>query len=82
MRSTSSATRAHSSTALRNLKLLAEHGQRQEVLDAGQVARLDPVFEPVTAKIAGAVRDVGDSAVILSCSPRGWRRLCRDKLGY
>ena len=32
---------------VRKMALLAEHGQRQEVLDPGQVARLDPAFEPV-----------------------------------
>ncbi len=47
---------------VRKMQLLAEHGQRQEVLDARQVAQLDPAFEPVQRKIAGAVRDVGDSS--------------------
>src|SRR5262245_7670607 len=47
---------------IRKMALLAEHGQRQEVLDSTQVARLDPVFEPVRDKIAGAVRDLGDSS--------------------
>src|SRR5262249_58404946 len=42
--------------------LLAEHGQKQEVLDGAALARLDPVFEPVRNKIAGAIRDVGDSS--------------------
>ena len=43
------------------MALLAEHGQRQEVLDPGALARLDPVFAPVQGKIAGAIRDLGDS---------------------
>src|SRR5690349_12075508 len=33
------------------IRLLAEHGQRQEVLDPAGVARLDPVFARVTHKI-------------------------------
>jgi D-amino-acid dehydrogenase len=47
---------------VRKMALLAEHGQKQEVLDPAQVARIDPVFEPVRHKIAGAIRDVGDSS--------------------
>src|SRR5919106_6133410 len=45
----------------RKMALLAEHGQKQEILDAAAVARLDPVFEPVRTKIAGAIRDLGHS---------------------
>ena len=37
-------------------------GVLQEVLDAESVARLEPVFEPVKHKIAGAVRDLTDSS--------------------
>ena len=48
--------------AVKRMALLAEHGQRQEVLDAAAVARLEPAFEPVRAKIAGAIRDLGDSS--------------------
>src|SRR3989442_1593077 len=44
------------------MALLAEHGQKQEILGASEVARLDPVFEPVRGKIAGAIRDLGDSS--------------------
>src|SRR5689334_3065480 len=47
---------------VRKMALLAEHGQKQEVLDAAALARLDPVFEPVQKKIAGAIRDLGDSS--------------------
>src|SRR5205809_4351498 len=46
----------------KKMALLAEHGQKQEILDANAVAKLDPVFEPVKGKIAGAIRDVGDSS--------------------
>jgi len=46
----------------KKMALLAEHGQKQEILGASEVARLDPVFEPVRGKIAGAIRDLGDSS--------------------
>src|SRR5262249_56952423 len=47
---------------VKKMTLLAEHGQKQEILDANEVAKLDPVFEPVKTKIAGAIRDLGDSS--------------------
>src|SRR6266536_5502633 len=47
---------------IKKMALLAEHGQKQEILDAGGLAKLDPVFEPVKHKIAGAIRDLGDSS--------------------
>jgi len=47
---------------VKKMALLAEHGQKQEILDAAAVARLEPAFEPVKAKIAGAIRDLGDSS--------------------
>jgi D-amino-acid dehydrogenase len=66
---------------VRKMALLAEHGQRQEVLDPGQVARLEPAFEPVRDRIAGAVRDVGDSSGDSRLFTESLARLCRDKLG-
>jgi D-amino-acid dehydrogenase len=47
---------------IKKMALLAEHGQRQEILDAAALARLEPAFEPVKHKIAGAIRDLGDSS--------------------
>ena len=47
---------------IKKMALLAEHGQKQEILDASALARLEPAFEPVKAKIAGAIRDLGDSS--------------------
>src|SRR5919198_3248751 len=32
---------------IKKMALLAEHGQKQEILDANGVARLEPAFEPV-----------------------------------
>jgi D-amino-acid dehydrogenase len=65
----------------RKMALLAEHGQRQEVLDATQVARLEPAFEPVRHKIAGAVHDLGDTSGNSRLFTERLAGLCRDKLG-
>ncbi|HEU4366761.1 MAG TPA: D-amino acid dehydrogenase [Methylomirabilota bacterium] len=66
---------------VKKMALLAEHGQKQEILDAGAVARLDPVFEPVRAKIAGAIRDLGDSSGDSRVFSEALARVCRDKHG-
>jgi D-amino-acid dehydrogenase len=66
---------------VRKMALLAEHGQRQEVLDAAQVARLDPAFEPVRHRIAGAVRDLGDSSGDCQLFTEKLARICHEKLG-
>jgi D-amino-acid dehydrogenase len=66
---------------VKRMALLAEHGQKQEVLDAGAVARLDPVFEPVKGKIAGAVRDVGDSSGDARIFTEALARVAGEKLG-
>ena len=66
---------------VRKMALLAEHGQRQEILDASQVARLDPAFEPVRDKIAGAVRDLGDSSGDSRLFTERLARICHEKLG-
>jgi D-amino-acid dehydrogenase len=65
----------------RKMALLANHGQRQEVLDPDQVARLDPVFRPVRHKIAGAVHDLGDSSGDSRLFTEQLARVCREKLG-
>ena len=66
---------------IRKMALLAEHGQKQEILDAGAVARLEPAFEPVKAKIAGAIRDVGDSSGDSRVFSEALARVCRDRHG-
>lgn len=66
---------------VRKMALLAEHGQKQETLDPAQVARLDPVFEPVKGKIAGAIRDLGDSSGDAHVFVENLARVCRDKFG-
>ncbi len=65
----------------KKMALLAEHGQKQEILDARGVAQLDPVFEPVQGKIAGAIRDVGDSSGDSRLFVENLARVCREKLG-
>jgi D-amino-acid dehydrogenase len=66
---------------VKKMKLLAEHGQKQEILDATAVARLDPVFEPVKTRIAGAIRDLGDSSGDSRLFTERLGALCRDRLG-
>jgi D-amino-acid dehydrogenase len=65
----------------RKMALLAEHGQRQEILDPAAVARLDPVFGPVRARIAGAIRDLGDSSGDSRVFSEGLARVAADKHG-
>jgi D-amino-acid dehydrogenase len=65
----------------RRMELLAEHGQRQEMLDADAVARVDPAFAPVRHKIAGAVRDLTDSSGDSRLFTEQLARVCREKLG-
>ena len=65
----------------KKMALLAERGQKQEILDARAVARLDPVFEPVQGKIAGAIRDVGDSSGDSRLFVENLARVCKEKLG-
>ena len=66
---------------VKKMALLAEHGQKQEILDANAVARLDPVFEPVKSRIAGAIRDLGDSSGDSRLFTEKLGALCRDRLG-
>jgi len=66
---------------IKKMALLAEHGQKQEILDASAVARLEPAFEPVKAKIAGAIRDLGDSSGDSRVFSEELARVSRDKHG-
>jgi D-amino-acid dehydrogenase len=63
------------------MALLAEHGQRQEVLDAAEVARREPAFAPVQQKIAGAVHDLGDTSGDSRLFTERLAALCREKFG-
>ena len=66
---------------IKKMALLAEHGQRQEILDANALARLEPAFEPVKTKIAGAIRDLGDSSGDSRVFSEELARIARDKYG-
>ena len=66
---------------VKRMALMAEHGQRQEVLDAAALARLDPAFEPVRGKIAGAIRDLGDSSGDSRAFVEALARRCEASLG-
>ncbi|HKC07755.1 MAG TPA: FAD-dependent oxidoreductase, partial [Methylomirabilota bacterium] len=66
---------------IKKMALLAEHGQKQEILDAAALARLDPVFEPVKGKLAGAIRDLGDSSGDSRVFSEELMRIAREKHG-
>jgi D-amino-acid dehydrogenase len=66
---------------IKKMALLAEHGQKQEILDPAGVARLEPAFGPVQGKIAGAIRDLGDSSGDSRLFTERLGALCRDRLG-
>lgn len=66
---------------VKKMSLLSEHGQKQEILDAHAVAKLEPAFEPVRHKIAGAVRDLTDSSGDARLFVETLARVCREKLG-
>ena len=66
---------------IQKMKLLADHGQKQEVLDAAGVAKVEPAFAPVTAKIAGAVRDLSDASGDSRLFSLALARVCREKFG-
>src|SRR5205814_9034969 len=54
---------------------------KQEMLGAGEVARLDPGYEPDQGKKAGAIRDVGDSSGDGRLFVENLARVCRESLG-
>jgi D-amino-acid dehydrogenase len=64
----------------RKMAFLAEHGQRQAVLDAAGVARVEPAFAPVQHKIAGAIHDLGDTSGDSRLFTERLAAICRDKL--
>ena len=66
---------------VKKMALLSEHGQKQEILDATAVAKIDPVFEPVKPRIAGAIRDLGDASGDSRLFTERLGALCRDRLG-
>ena len=49
-------------TGIKKMKLVQEHGQKQDVLDADGVAEAEPYLAPVKHKLAGAIYGVTDSS--------------------
>src|SRR5438046_2571233 len=47
---------------IKKMKLVQEHGQKQDVLDADGVAEAEPFLAPVKHKLAGAIYGVTDSS--------------------
>ncbi len=47
---------------IEKMKLVQEHGQRQDVLDADGVVEAEPLLAPVKHKLAGAIYGVTDSS--------------------
>lgn len=47
---------------IEKMKLVQEHGQKQEVLDADGVVEVEPTLAPVKHKLAGAIYGVTDSS--------------------
>lgn len=47
---------------IEKMKLVQEHGQKQDVLDADGVVEAEPFFAPVRDKLAGAIYGVTDSS--------------------
>jgi D-amino-acid dehydrogenase len=63
------------------MALLAQHGQKHEVLDADGVARLEPAFAPVRQKIAGAIHDLTDSSGDSRLFAESLMRVAQQKYG-
>lgn len=62
------------------MRLLGEHGQKQEVLDADGVVALEPAFAPVKHKLAGAIYGRSDSSGDCAKLTRGLRAVC-ERMG-
>jgi D-amino-acid dehydrogenase len=72
---------AELASGAKKMALLAEHGQKQEILDAASVARIEPAFEPVRDRIAGAVRDLTDASGDCRMFTEHLARICQEKFG-
>lgn len=62
------------------MKLIQEHGQRQEVLDADGVVAVEPAFAPVKHKLAGAIYGLSDSSGDCAKLTRALRAIC-ERMG-
>ena len=65
---------------IQKMKLIQDHGQKQDVLDADGVAEAEPALAPVKDKIAGAIFGVTDSSGDSVKFTRGVQAVC-EKMG-
>src|SRR5690349_3703364 len=61
---------------IKKMKLVQEHGQKQDVLDADGVVEAEPYFAPVKDRIAGAIYGVTDSSGDSVKFTRGVQAVC------
>jgi D-amino-acid dehydrogenase len=62
-------------------KILAESGQKFEVVDGERAAEIDPIFRPVKDKIAGGIYCPTDESGDVNMFTRGLAELCQRELG-
>lgn len=62
-------------------KILADGGQRFEVVDGKRAAEIDPIFAPVRDKIAGGIFCPTDESGDVNMFTRGLADFCRRELG-
>lgn len=60
----------------KKMKLLWDHGQKQDVLDSNEVARLEPALEPVKSQFAGAIYGVTDASGDSALFTRNLAKIC------
>ncbi len=80
-RSTCIATRASWRRGSRRWRSSPSTGRSRRSSIPNELAKLDPVFEPVKGKIAGAIRDLGDSSGDSRLFVENLARRCQDTLG-
>src|SRR5439155_20110541 len=61
------------------MRLVQEHGQKQDVLDADGVVEAEPFLAPVKDKLAGALYGVTDSSGDSVKFTRGVQAVCERK---
>lgn len=65
---------------IKKMKLVQDHGQKQDVLDADGVVEAEPYFAPVKDRIAGAIYGVTDSSGDSVKFTRGVQAAC-ERMG-
>ena len=64
---------------LANMKILADDGQQQEVVDPGRIAEIDPSLGPTRDKIAGGIYCPTDESGDARLFSENLRKLCEAK---